>query len=177
MSFGFSIGDFLATGKLIKDIVSCLRNSSVLVFRELESELDGLQRALHEIEHLRSSPSEQANINGLKVAALLCQHQLNQFASRPRKFERLSLANGQRNRKRDALWLCGRKLQWGFTTEEEVIKLGRLLQRMWTVSTCGCLHMALERLRWRQSNRTSTALPYRKGFNKPSSSEQTSKHA
>ncbi|KAK3178011.1 hypothetical protein OEA41_000143 [Lepraria neglecta] len=90
MSFGFSVGDFITTGKLILDIISSLRSSAIAEYRELILELDGLQRALHGIEHLKSDPSQEAAINGIKVAALMCQYPLDEFAGNLRKFEGLS---------------------------------------------------------------------------------------
>lgn len=58
MSFGFSVGDFLAAGALITDIVTCLKDSggAASQYQELMRELDGLQMALNKIEHLKETP-------------------------------------------------------------------------------------------------------------------------
>jgi hypothetical protein len=65
MSFGFSVGDFFTTASLIRDLISSLRNASTSSYHELVLELHGLQRALHEIEHLKYPPSQQASVNVL----------------------------------------------------------------------------------------------------------------
>jgi hypothetical protein len=54
MSFEFSLGDFLTTGTMIKDIVICLNDSggSASEYQELMDELHGLQLVLDKIEHL-----------------------------------------------------------------------------------------------------------------------------
>ncbi|KAF2464876.1 uncharacterized protein BDR25DRAFT_396512 [Lindgomyces ingoldianus] len=64
MSFGFSVGDFLVTRRLIKDIVAILRASTRLDYQELVLELDSLERALYRIEHLKVPPDA--------IAALMC---------------------------------------------------------------------------------------------------------
>ena len=87
MSFGFSVGDFLTVGKLISDIVTSLRTASIAEYRELICELHGLQRALHEIEHLKCTTSQEAANNGIKVAALMCQYPLDDFSAKLKKFE------------------------------------------------------------------------------------------
>jgi hypothetical protein len=91
MSFGFSAGDFIAAPFLIKDIIAALSTSSTTEYRELIIELHRLKRALDEIEHLRCSPSQIASLNAVKVAALMCQHPLDEFAARLKMFEGLDV--------------------------------------------------------------------------------------
>ncbi len=98
MSFGISIGDFIAVGRLIQDIVSSLRASSKSEYRELILELHGLQRALHEIEHLKCHPSQEPAVNGIKVAALMCQYPLDEFAGKLKQFESLGLGKAENTR-------------------------------------------------------------------------------
>lgn len=138
MSFGFSVGDFLTAASLIRDIVSSLRNSSTSSHHELVLELHGLQRALHEIEHLQCPLSQQAAVNGVKVAALMCQHPLDEFAGKLKKFESLGLDYGGKMGKRDKMKIWGKKVQWGFSMEEEVTKL-----RAYLVAHVGSLNMRL----------------------------------
>lgn len=140
MSFGFSVGDFLATARVIKDIVTALRNSSASSYRELVLELDGLQRALDGVEHLKCSPNQQTALNGIKVAALVCQHPLEEFAKKLKKFEQyggLDQIVGNRS-KMDKLKVLGRKLQWRFSMEEEVMKL-----RAYVAAHVGSINMRL----------------------------------
>jgi len=138
MSFGFSVGDFLTAASVIRDIVSSLRNSSTTSYHELILELHGLRRALHEIEHLNSIPSQEAAVNGIKVAALMCQHPLDEFARKLKNFEALGMNNGGKLRKTETMRLWRRKLQWGFSMEEEATKV-----RVYLAAHVGSLNMRL----------------------------------
>jgi hypothetical protein len=117
MSFGFSVGDFLAVAGLIKDITLSLRNASASSYQELVLELHGLQRALHEIEHLQCPPSREAAVNSVKVAALMCQHPLDEFARKLKKYEALEVRHGTNLGAAERLELWRRKLQWAFIYE------------------------------------------------------------
>lgn len=79
MSFGFSVGDFIATSILIKEIVTALSSSSVAEYRELQLELQGLERALDTVEHLQPAADEELAVSGLKVAALSCRYTLQEL--------------------------------------------------------------------------------------------------
>jgi hypothetical protein len=68
-------------------------------------------------------PSQEAAVNGIKVAAVMCQHPLDEFARNLKKFEGLGVENGGKMGKRDMMRLWVKKLQWGFLMEEEVSKL------------------------------------------------------
>lgn len=89
MSFGFSVGDFITVGRLIQHVVSSLRASSISEYRELIFELHGLERALHEIEHLKCHPCQEPAVSGIKVTTLMCQYPLDEFAGKLRKFDDL----------------------------------------------------------------------------------------
>ncbi|CZR59947.1 uncharacterized protein PAC_09842 [Phialocephala subalpina] len=138
MSFGFSVGDFLAAGKLINDIVSSLRHSSASSYRELVLELHGLKRALDEIEHLQCPPGQEPALNSVKVAALMCQYPLDEFASKLKKYERLDIQHGDNLSKSDKLKGWGRKFQWGVGMEEDVVML-----RAYIATHVGSLNMRL----------------------------------
>ncbi|KAI8653340.1 hypothetical protein NCS55_01319500 [Fusarium keratoplasticum] len=140
MSFGFSIGDFLAAGKLINDIVSSLRHSSASSYQELIVELHGLKRALDEIEHLPCPPGQEAALNSVKVAALMCQYPLDQFASKLKKYERLEVQpqHGDSSSKSDRLKSWGLKVQWGVGMEKDVVEL-----RAYIATHVGSLNMRL----------------------------------
>jgi hypothetical protein len=136
MSFGFSVGDFITVGLLIKDIISHLRSSSSTTeYLELVQELQLVQQALDEIEHLRSpTPAgghEEAVLNAIKFAAVMCQAPLEEFRAKLRKYE--GFAQGQQQQRQqgqrkgkgrmDVVRGWGRKVQWGFEMREEVQKL------------------------------------------------------
>src|SRR6266536_1592084 len=121
MPFSISIGDFIATAKLINDIVSSLKRTggAASKYQELERELFGLQRALNEIEHLRVPASQQPAANAIKCAALNCQYVLEEFESKLSKYERnLGCRSVQGKIK-----AVGKKLQWGLGMTTEVTKL------------------------------------------------------
>ena len=138
MSFGFSVGDFITVGRLIQHIVSSLRASSISEYRELVLELHGLERALHEIEHLTCHASQEPAVSGIKVAALMCQYPLDEFAGKLKKFDSLITDNAGVSSKVDKVKLWGKKLRWGFCMEEEVMKL-----RAYLVAHVGSLNMRL----------------------------------
>ena len=142
MSFGFSVGDFLAVGRLIFDITNALRGSKgeyQELVRELESSVQpaptptgddytlfanclcSLGRALEEVDKLKSNPRQSDAVNRIKCAALTCRQPLEDFNRRIHKFDG-SLGTGQSNGKlRDA----GKKIQWavGPGRKDEVNKL------------------------------------------------------
>jgi hypothetical protein len=97
MSLGFSLKDFLAVANLISTITGSLKNSggSTSGYQELVRELNLLQRALSDIEHLTGPPSELPSINAIKCAALNCQYVLDEFAGKLQKYER-GLGDGAR---------------------------------------------------------------------------------
>lgn len=139
MSFGFSVGDFIATAVLIKDIISALNASSTSEYRELMLELYGLQRALDEIEHLQCTENNEVAINAVKVTALMCQHPLNEFESKMKKFD--SLGEGVRTSAKSRAKLYTLKLRWGFAMADEVQKL-----RAYLIAHVGSLNIRLTTL-------------------------------
>ena len=118
MSFGFAVGDFIAAGNLIKDIITILRTSARSEYQELILELHGLKRALHQIEHLEALGERQISVASIKVAALMCTHVLDEFTGKLKKFEGLG---GQYKCSKARLWT--QKLRWGFTMADEVQNL------------------------------------------------------
>ena len=138
MSFGFSVGDFIAVGSLIRNIVSSLRASSISEYRELILELHNLQLALNEVEHLKCHPSQEPAVSAIKVAALVCQYPLDEFAGKLKKFDSLFISNGANVSKTDRVKMWGKKLRWGFCMKEEVIRL-----RSYLVVHVGSLNMRL----------------------------------
>ena len=139
MSFGVSVGDFIAAGVLIKNIVTALQSSSASEHKELLLELSGLQRALDEIEHLQPSPHQETEANAVKVAALTCQYRLDDFAGKLKKYESLSRDTKTGSAEKAKLWRL--KLQWGFSMEAEVQSL-----RAYLIAHVGYLNMRLTTL-------------------------------
>lgn len=138
MSFGFSVGDFITVGRLIQHVISSRRVSSISEYQELILELHSLQRALDLVEHLECTPSMNAELNGVKVAALMCQHPLDEFACKLRKFESMDAGETGKVSKTERMKAWGQRLRWGFCMEEEV---GRL--RAYLMAHVGSLNMRL----------------------------------
>jgi hypothetical protein len=118
MSFGFSVGDFLAISQLITHIMSSLKASggSASDYQELQLELLGLQLVLHKVEHLKGSPTQAPAINGIKVAALNCQFVLESFAEKLKKYEG-SLEFGH---SRGWVVDTAKKIKWEMAMKREV---------------------------------------------------------
>jgi len=111
MSFGFSVGDFITVGRLIRQVISSLRASSISEYQGLILELYGLQRALDQIERLKCQAGQEAAVNAVKVAALMCQHQLDDFAGKLKKFDSMDYNNGSRTSKSQKLKALGQRLR------------------------------------------------------------------
>ena len=78
MSFGWSAGDISAAIQLVNRIISSVSNigGSRDDFQELQTELEGLRRALYEISQLAAQPGQIPEIVALKFAARLCEDTL-----------------------------------------------------------------------------------------------------
>lgn len=89
MSFGWSAGDLVAAVKLIHDIVSCIRDvgGAREHFQELVTELQGLEKALDEINQLATSSSDIPEISALKFASAACGDTLKRFYDKIKPFK------------------------------------------------------------------------------------------
>ena len=126
MSFGLSIGDFLALSKLLKRTVSSLRAASgadASYTSLIESEIGHLDATLQDIL-IHETLLENG---GVRLAAADCKAVVDEFLGRLRKYEVLGKENvdegGEGNgriSKRRKISRVRRKLQWGFGMEEEV---------------------------------------------------------
>lgn len=88
MSFGFSVGDFIAVGGVIADICNCLRDAggSKRECQELERELQCLQKALVHLDSLNAS-NPSATLDSIRYAAISCRRPLEEFLSKIRKYD------------------------------------------------------------------------------------------
>ncbi|KAF2250016.1 hypothetical protein BU26DRAFT_563901 [Trematosphaeria pertusa] len=120
MSFGISIGDFIAVGKVIADISSNLRSSggSKSEYQELERELETLQQILQQIDQLQST-HPNPTLDSVKYAALSCRHTLEQFLDKVQKYDHSLGVWSQPSKIRGAV----DKLRWGIEEKDEVRKL------------------------------------------------------
>lgn len=125
MSFGFSVGDFIAVGKLISDIINCLQTvgGARSEYQELTRELQTLQSALKRLDELDNDGSGSPTVDSIKFAALSCRHTLEDFLRSIRKFEAsLGLRSSVNllNRTKD-------KLKWALTQDNNVTRLQNYL--------------------------------------------------
>jgi hypothetical protein len=88
MSFGWSAGDIVTAVSFVNKIVQCVRNTGGARehFQELETELQALSRALHEISDLTNVPGQIPEIVALKFAACLCNDTLEAFLKKVEPF-------------------------------------------------------------------------------------------
>lgn len=120
MSFGFSVGDFLAVGKLIADITNSLREAggSKSEYQELLRELESLNHALKHLDKLPINGAS-ANLESIKYTALSCQRPLEQFLGKIEKYDKaLGIWGGANPIKKTA-----DKLRWAFGEKDEIKKL------------------------------------------------------
>ncbi|KAL5329642.1 hypothetical protein ACEPPN_003157 [Leptodophora sp. 'Broadleaf-Isolate-01'] len=136
MSFGFSVGDFIAGAKLIKDIITALNGAPELEHRGLELELYGLERALDELGHLEPGFGQEADVDSVKEAALLCRYPLEEFREKLNRY-RVWSQGGERNRMQ-VLQGLGRKVQWTLSMPDEIQRL-----RAYIAAHVGSLNMRL----------------------------------
>ncbi|KAI1360051.1 hypothetical protein F5Y08DRAFT_344104 [Xylaria arbuscula] len=89
MSFGFSVGDIIAVGKLVEDIISCLKDPtrSQTEYQDLVRELECLRSALVNLDRLMRHEGSEI-LDSIKYAALSCRRPLEEFLIRIRKYDR-----------------------------------------------------------------------------------------
>lgn len=120
MSFGFSVGDFVAAGKLISQITLSLQEAggSKSDYQELLRELESLGRALNYIENLSSRSVSSATLDSIKCAALICRHPLEEFLAKAQTYESslgIWSKNGVKSR--------AKQVDWAFRRKEDIRKL------------------------------------------------------
>ncbi|UNI20620.1 hypothetical protein JDV02_006690 [Purpureocillium takamizusanense] len=123
MSLGFSVGDFLAVSKLIKDISDCIRHGSTTSYQALDVELHSLKRALDEIERLQCPPGQEADVNKVKVVALNCRPPLDQFAAKLKAYGILGHQPQGKPTPKSGLEKLAKKVQWRVEMEEHAVRL------------------------------------------------------
>lgn len=120
MSFGFSVGDFLAVGRLVADITKSLSEAdgSKSGYQELLRELESLDHALKHLDNLQSrSPS--SHLESIKYAALSCRRPLEQFLAKIQKYDKALGVRISEN----AIKRTVDKLRWAFGEKDEIKKL------------------------------------------------------
>ncbi|KAJ4294376.1 hypothetical protein N0V90_008066 [Kalmusia sp. IMI 367209] len=87
MSFGFSVGDFLAVLKLVGTVIDGLRESSHVStsVRSLINELNSLETALLRVKRLDLGADQNAERVALRQAASRCQQTIDAFYKKLQK--------------------------------------------------------------------------------------------
>ncbi|KAF2657517.1 hypothetical protein K491DRAFT_626399, partial [Lophiostoma macrostomum CBS 122681] len=121
MSFGFSIGDFIAVGKLIMDITACLRSvgGSKSEYQGVIRQLEYLEDALRKLDQLGQSDPSSPALDTIKKVGLGCQHTLQEFFKKVQKYEP-SLGIWS---KPSRVLGTGAKLRWTFKMKGELSNL------------------------------------------------------
>ncbi|KAG8533967.1 uncharacterized protein KY384_001710 [Bacidia gigantensis] len=124
MPFAINIGDIIALGNLIKDIIIALEDSkgSSAEYEECIRKLECLKRILREIEVLDDSLVNVTELHSLRqtihCVIRQCQQYIDLFLDRIAKFDPSLRRGTSRKRKRDAL----RKLQWRVCRSKDLVK-------------------------------------------------------
>ncbi|KAH6392366.1 hypothetical protein HBI14_198530 [Parastagonospora nodorum] len=89
MASPISVGDVIAIGKLIKDIVGALQSvgGAKSEYQELVREFQSLDTALRHLDRLEYQTTVPNHVGAIKAAALICRHPLQDFLTRIKKYE------------------------------------------------------------------------------------------
>jgi hypothetical protein len=159
MSFGFSVGDFIAVGKLIGEITSSLQTigGAKSEYQELIREFHSLQAALRYLDQLDSKASASNKIDSIKCAALSCRYPLEAFLAKIRKYE-ASLGPWSRSHTGKTVT---DKLRWTFGEKDDVQRLQTYLNvHIGTINILLTEH-GLERMDIREEQAEKDALHVR----------------
>jgi hypothetical protein len=122
MSFGFSVGDFLAVGTLLFKIGATLRDStgSSAHYQELLLQIDSFEKLLKIVDcHIVSCQLPSSTERALKEHVSNCAQLLQKFYKVTEKFKR-SLRQGGSGKYAKDTW---RKIGWGMYKKEDIVPL------------------------------------------------------
>lgn len=127
MSFGFSVGGFVAAADLIAQVVSALREAggSASQHQHITSKLGYLDRALRDVNRLEPAEGLETTLEAIKTTALTCQLPLLEFLDNIRRYDD-SLGPGQSSGvMRDVFlkmkWRVSKKLEAAMKLEAEIV--------------------------------------------------------
>ena len=120
MSFGFSVGDFVAALQLVGTVIDAIRDSggSRTEYRELINELYGLETALLRVKQLEFEEDQRSEYIALRQAAAQCQTTIDAFCARIKKYQKSLRAEGSGSTLTDTV----AKLQWKLCRKDDLIK-------------------------------------------------------
>jgi hypothetical protein len=119
-AFGFSVGDFVAGIKLVKDLIDSLDEAvgARPIYRRLTAELRSLERALTEVKNLQVHASQACQKVALEQAASQCQDCIETFLRANTKFQATLGVQSTASRWRANL----HKFQWAVCKQNAVDK-------------------------------------------------------
>ena len=137
-SFGWSAGDIVSAINLVAKLIKSVNDvgGSQSHFQELESELQGLSRALHEISELARLPDQVPEIVALKFAACLCEDTLKRFYEKIQPFE--NSLGGAAGKDKGKAKKVPRMVRWELLVRKEIPEL-----RSYLVAHVGSLNLRL----------------------------------
>jgi hypothetical protein len=117
-AFGFSIGDFIASINLIRELTKALEDGSgaCAEFRLLIRELYTLEHALLEVKSLQQKDHHQQKLLALHQAASQCQNTILEFLNKIKRFQPSLSVVKSKESWRDRL----RQIEWRLYKQDEV---------------------------------------------------------
>jgi hypothetical protein len=122
MSFGYSVGDFIAIGSLLFKIGATLRDStgSSADYQELVIRFDCFEELLKTVHcQITSSQLPRAAAQAIIAHVLKCEPLLRKFDTTTEKYKK-SLSRGGSGKKLKDSW---RKIGWGMYKRDEILEL------------------------------------------------------
>ena len=118
MSFGFSVGDFVAALQLVGTVIQSVSEvgGAKAEFRELVQQLYSLQSALLKVKQLEFDVEQEADYLALRQAASQCQFTIHSFWKRAGCFQR-DLGSDSRGVK--STWM---QIRWTLCKKDDLIR-------------------------------------------------------
>jgi hypothetical protein len=118
VGFGFSVGDFLATLRLVGTVIDALRETShsTSTFENVVDELEALDAALKSVRQLEFEESQRFEKLALYQVAAQCQRSIDAFWTRIHKYQPHLSKGGTDSRLKDG-WA---KIRWAVCEQGEV---------------------------------------------------------
>jgi hypothetical protein len=120
VSFGFSVGDFIAVIELVGTVADALRSSgnAGAEYRELVSQLLSLELELIQVKDLEFEESQYEQVVALRQAAAQCRRTIDGFLERVRKYQPTLGGAGSSLKIKD-WWM---KIKWAVFKKDDVAR-------------------------------------------------------
>lgn len=120
MSFGFSVGDFVAALELVGTVVNALRASggSGSEYRELVNQLYSLETALLRVKQLELEEEQRSEYIALRQSASQCQRTIDEFWEKTKKYQKHLRTEGSSSKLKDG-WM---KIKWAKCKQGDLIR-------------------------------------------------------